>query len=113
MTDTRTLDEVKVDGNERDRSSDWPMLYAEWLKCRAKSAAADCDDSPLTDEEGEKLLDDEASVVQAMATCRAALVHQVGQKLSVLQSYMGERWTDRREALLLASIKADVAELSP
>lgn len=88
-------------------------LYADWLAARAQVAAveAGADDD---DEEGDR----DGDLARAIMATPAADARDVFRKLSVLEFYMTfgnepTMWSDSREVLLLASIKADLLRLQP
>lgn len=90
-----------------------PSLYAEWLSARAAVAAveAGADDN---DEEG----DHDGAIARAIMATPAGDARDVFRKLSILEHYMTfdnepTLWSDSREVLLLASIKADLLRLQP
>lgn len=89
----------------------WSELYAEWLTLEAAWAAADSSDAP--DEVGHSIQEHESALVQRMIVAKPRLGYEVAQKLTVLEKYMsGDEWTDRRDWLLLGSLKRDVADMA-
>jgi hypothetical protein len=119
MTDTsktlKELDDMEarvqaaVEAEQRDNESRWGKLYGEWLRQRATYA-----EGPVSDEESDRIADREAELVREMIATPSPSSHDVLRKIDVLQHYMdiGGNWTDHRDTLLLASIRADVAVLS-
>lgn len=90
-----------------------PSLYAQWLAARAQVAAveAGADDD---DEEGDR----DGDLARAIMATPAADARDVFRKIGILEHYMTfdnepTLWSDSREVLLLASIKADLLRLQP
>ena len=86
----------------------WGALYAEWLGHRATFAAGG-----LGDGECDRLTDRESEIMKEMIVFPAPNRVALLQKIAVLQEAMEPSdWADRRDLLLLASIKADVEDQS-
>ncbi|MEP9355999.1 hypothetical protein ABLE93_20690 [Xanthobacter sp. KR7-65] len=88
-------------------------LYAEWLAARADVAAIEAgaeDDDEDRDRDGD--------IARAIMGTPATDARDVFSKIHVLECYMtlGNEptiWSDSREVVLLASIKADLLRLQP
>ena len=101
--------QADVEAIQRDNEARWGKLYGEWLRQQATYA-----EGPVGDEEGDRLSDREGEIVHAMIMMPAPDKPAILNKIDILHECIrtGSNWTDRREFLLLASIKADVEELS-
>jgi hypothetical protein len=97
---TLTCDQVK----QRAALS---ALYAEWLMVRGQAEAGD-----LSDEECTALCDREGDLARMIWAMPAATTDQVLRKFELLDIYRNTTsWSDQRDLRLIASIKADLAEL--
>jgi hypothetical protein len=99
---------ASVEATQRQNEARWGKLYGEWLRQRATYA-----EGPVPDDESDQLSDRENELVHEMITTPAPDKWAVLNKIDVLQDYMGMggNWTDRRDKLLLASIRADVQSM--
>mgnify|MGYP001765809401 CR=1 FL=1 len=84
-------------------------LYSDWLRVRA-----DLNGSPTSDDEAARLLDREAELIRLIAVTPAPSRDLLTIKFEVLDTYMngaGDQWTDRRDVIIFAGIKADFHRL--
>ncbi|MEH3117096.1 MAG: hypothetical protein PGN25_05665 [Methylorubrum populi] len=81
-------------------------LFAEWLRSRAQSLlGVDDEEIPFTHS------DREDELARLITTTPAAVPWMVLYKLQVLEHYLGDdgtNWTDNRELVMLAGIRADL-----
>jgi hypothetical protein len=89
----------------RENEARWGKLYSEWLRQRATYA-----EGLVEDEESDRIAARENEIVHEMISTPAPTSHAILDKIDILQNYMemGSNWTDKRDFLLLASIRADV-----
>lgn len=90
------------------RASDrFENLFAEWLRARA-GQISEPDDDVATE-----LCARESQLAREITATPAVFTWQVGRKLEILEHYLGDieegcNWTDNRQLVILASIKADI-----
>jgi len=91
-----------------DSETRWRELYSRWLTMQAEWA---CEPEQ---ERGDQLTEEEGGIVLAMASMPVPR-RFLEQKLEVLTYVMfhdrPSSWADRRDELLLNSVKADIKQL--
>lgn len=96
---------------KRDR---FDALFAEWLTNRAEYMRPDRE---WTDKEKQPHSDREDELARLITTTPAVLPWMIFRKLEILEHYMGSQggtaWTDSREVVMLAGIKADLLRFEP
>lgn len=82
--------------------------FAEWLQSRATTLLPTPNDDDLSEAHGER----EDDLARLITTTPAVSPWQVFVKFEVLEHYLcgegGTNWTDNREIVMLAGIKADL-----
>lgn len=91
--------------NDLERFNDW---WARYLKAHAK-----CHQVGLSDEDWNSASDDQCEATWALIRLPAVKPYHVEWKLDALAAMLdgGTQWYDRRELMLLQSIRADVERL--
>lgn len=91
-----------------DECSRFRTIFSQYLNARSKTTRRDLPDGDM-----DLATDAEEEAVWAMIRTRTAHHWQIRHKLDVLQELLdvGGEWYDRRDRMLLASIKEDVEAL--
>jgi len=99
---------------KRQQRDKWDQLFAEWLTNRAGGAAPEND---IGDEEQRAHFGREAELARLITTTPAVYPWMILDKLEVLEHYLGAdggtAWSDNRELVMLAGIKADLLRFEP
>jgi hypothetical protein len=100
---------------QRSEADSFNALYAEWLHNRARYQEPDLKWSQ-TEEDAHS--EREIELARLITTTPAVLPWMVFMKLEVLEYYLtqtegGTAWTDNREYVMLAGIKADLRVFPP
>jgi len=90
----------------------WSGLYARWLTHQAYGAGRDAGGEPRPgDEGGQFMAGEETVIVREMIVSHPTAAWQIAQKIAVLEYIIApdpSDWADKRDRLLLTSIKDDV-----
>lgn len=112
MSDQTTLEQdiKKQDKREDARRDRFQAMFSEWLALRAN----DNDPSIPGDDDKDFSRDDRLTeLARQITTTPAVLPWMIFEKLEVLEYYLapdgqGTEWSDNREIVMLAGIKADI-----
>jgi hypothetical protein len=102
------------DDRRRALRERWDVLFAEWLENRALYMRTDADwDGRDEFAHGDR----ETELARLIVTTPAVYGWMVLRKIEVLEHYLGAEgetsWTDNREVVMLAAIKADLLRFKP
>ncbi len=105
--------EAKERARELESRLAFEALFSEWLRTRAEHGNPAERDRFEDEDYGVRNMDQEAELARRITTTPSPLAWMVWDKLEVLEHYLscggdGTNWTDTRELVVLAGIKADL-----